>query len=289
MYEKLEVCPVCKNSDFINHLICTDHSITGESFALNKCRKCKLIFTNPRPSEASLPKYYQSDDYISHSNKSSNLINLAYKLVRRYTIRKKVKLLKKYTSGKSILDYGCGTGDFLLACKLRGFHVEGFEPNHFAREQSVNKGIEVITDLKATKQKVDIITAWHVIEHVSELKKTIKLLKKKLNEDGLLIIAVPNINSYDSIHYKEHWAALDVPRHLYHFSQESFGTLLAKTKLQLVDTVPMYFDSYYVSILSEKYLHGKTNFLKAIKIGRKSNQLAKKSGEYSSLIYIIRK
>jgi len=289
MYEKLEVCPVCKNTSFSNFLICKDHSISGESFALTQCKKCSFVFTNPRPDESTLPGYYESEDYISHSNKSNSLINFIYKLVRNYTLQQKIKLIKKYTSEKKILDYGCGTGEFLQACQKKGFNTIGFEPNQSARNQTIDKGIQTVESLDDLKEKVDVITAWHVIEHVPDLKKTIKTLKKKLNKEGILIIALPNLNSYDAKYYKEYWAGLDVPRHLYHFTQESFGTLIAKTKLSLIDTVPMYFDSYYVSMLSEKYREGKNNFLKAFKVGYTSNREAKKTGEYSSLIYILNK
>lgn len=289
MYEKLEVCPICKHTNFTNYLISTDNSITGESFALVKCTKCELVFTNPRPNEENLPKYYDADDYISHSNKPNNLINFIYKIVRNYTISRKVSLVKKYTSGKAILDYGCGTGEFLQSCQKQGFNSYGFEPSSSASRQAEEKNITLVKDLKKLKEKVDVITAWHVIEHVSELKKTIKILQKKLNNDGVMLIAVPNLNSLDSQIYGEYWAALDVPRHLYHFTQETFGKLIAKTKLTLVETIPMHFDSYYVSMLSEKYMSPKGNIFNAIKNGYKSNSNARRTGEYSSLIYVLKK
>ena len=289
MYEKLEVCPVCKHTDFKNFLICTDHSISGESFALNQCTKCSVVFTNPRPSESALPKYYEDPNYISHQNKSTNLINFVYKLVRNYTLSRKVRLLQKYSAGTTVLDYGCGTGDFLATCQKKGYTTYGYEPNPLAREQAESKGLTVVEDIKKIKDDVDIITAWHVLEHVSELRKTVKILRKKLSKTGILVIAVPNLNSHDSAYYKEYWAALDVPRHLYHFTQHSFGKLLEATKLKLIHTIPMHFDSYYVSLLSEKYKNQKDNYFQALKRGYLSNQKAKKTGEYSSLIYVVRK
>ena len=144
MYERLEVCPICKHTSFENYLICNDHSISGESFALNKCHKCELVFTNPRPDDNSLGKYYEDDNYISHANKSSNLTNFLYKLVRRYTLSKKVNLLKKFSKGHSILDYGCGTGEFLQACQNKGFTTYGYEPNEIAKKQAENKGIQIV-------------------------------------------------------------------------------------------------------------------------------------------------
>ena len=289
MYEKLEVCPVCKHTSFTNFLICTDFSITGESFALNQCKKCTLVFTNPRPSEQALPDYYKHPNYISHQNKSTTLVNFVYKIVRQYTNSRKAKLLRNYSKGKTLLDYGCGTGEFLAACHTKGYTTYGLEPNESAREQALSKNLQIVENLKALKDPVDIITAWHVLEHVTDLRKTIKALKKKLSKNGIMIIAVPNLDSYDSKYYQEHWAALDVPRHLYHFTQKSFGKLIEVTKMQLVDTIPMYFDSFYVSLLSEKYKHQSNNYIKALRTGYNSNVKAKKTGEYSSLIYILKK
>ena len=289
MYEKLEVCPVCKNTNFNNFLICKDHSVSGESFALNQCTKCSLIFTNPRPGQQSLGKYYESEQYISHSNKSNSVVNFIYKQVRNYTIRQKIKLIRKYTRGTSLLDFGCGTGEFLAQCTKSGFKTFGYEPNENASNQATSKGLSIIQNLKDLNQKMDAITAWHVVEHVPTLRDTIKDLKKKLSKDGILFIAVPNVDSFDARHYKEYWAAYDVPRHLYHFSQNSFGKLIAKCKLHLVDTIPMKFDSYYVSLLSEKYLDGKNDFISALRIGYQSNYQAQKNREYSSLIYVLKK
>jgi len=289
MYEKLEVCPSCKNTNFKNYLICSDHSVSGESFALSKCTKCELVFTNPRPDEEALPKYYESKEYISHTNKANSFINLIYKIARHFTIRSKIKLINSYHNKGTILDYGCGTGHFLKSCESKGWTTYGYEPDKNARAIAESNGLHIIEKIKKTNAKYDIITAWHVIEHVSDLRKTIKKLRSALNENGHLIIAVPNIESYDARYYKENWAAYDVPRHLYHFNQKSFGKLIAKSKLTMVKTLPMKLDAYYISMISEKYINGKNNLLSALRIGRLSNKEAKKSGEYSSLIYILKK
>ncbi|MEM7298136.1 MAG: class I SAM-dependent methyltransferase [Bacteroidota bacterium] len=250
MYEKLEQCPVCKNTHFTNNIIATDHSVSGESFALVQCSKCSLVFTNPRPDQASLPDYYKSDQYISHTDKGNSLVNIIYKLVRNITLRKKHKLIQGYLNKGKLLDYGCGTGYFVSYCQNRGWETLGYEPDQDARSQAEQKGIKLIDDLDEMAGKVDIITAWHVVEHIGELRKTLKSLKSKLEKGGFMFIAVPNLGSYDAKHYQEFWAAYDVPRHLYHFTQESFGKLIAKLKLQHIDTLPMKFDSYYVPILS---------------------------------------
>jgi len=290
MYEKLEECPVCKNTRFDNFLICEDHSVSGESFALVKCRKCSLIFTNPRPKEDNLSSYYQSTDYISHTDKGNSLINWVYKLVRKYTLGKKVSIVNRL-NGKAgtLLDYGCGTGDFLKEANQKGWHAFGYEPDENAKNIAEKKNPQrIFSTLKNEKQTFDIITAWHVIEHVADLKKTVKKLRKMLNPDGYFILALPNNKSFDAEHYGSYWAAYDVPRHLYHFDTDSIQYFSKQFKLVLKEVLPMKFDSFYVSMLSEKY-KGNSNLILAFKTGFKSNKKAKATGEYSSLIYIFSK
>jgi 2-polyprenyl-3-methyl-5-hydroxy-6-metoxy-1,4-benzoquinol methylase len=292
MYERLEKCPSCQNPQFENHLICQDYSVSKESFALVKCKNCNLIFTNPRPGKEELFKYYQSDDYISHTDKGNSLINFIYKLVRKYTLNKKRSLVLSLNQSGKILDYGCGTGDFIKVLSNSKSDVSGFEPDQGARElASIKSNTTIYHSLDQLKsvEKFDVITAWHVIEHVDELRNTLKILRKSLKKGGHMIIAVPNSNSYDANKYKEYWAGYDVPRHLYHFTQDSFSVLIRLQKLSLIKTLPMKFDSYYVSLLSEKYKSGSTNFIKGLLTGMKSNRLATKSTDYSSLIYILKK
>lgn len=290
MFEKLEACPSCGHPKLTNHLICADHSISGESFALVKCEKCTLVFTNPRPDQDGIAKYYESDAYISHANKSKSLVDLAYKSARYITLRKKHKLLSSIATGKRLLDYGCGTGHFLKFMSDKNWEIKGVEPNELARKQAVSKtNDQVHQSIDSIRLEFDIITAWHVIEHVHELEDTFKKLRKRLSEKGHLIIALPNFQSYDAEYYDDFWAGYDVPRHLYHFSQESFYTLALKRKLKIKEVIPMKFDSYYVSLLSENYKHGKSRYFSAIRTGYQSNKKAKRTGEYSSLIYVMTK
>ena len=225
MYEKLEECPVCSSKRFDNYLICDDHSVSKESFALVKCHKCALILTNPRPKKEFLSQYYQSNEYISHTDKANSLTNLIYKIVRSYTLRKKVRLLNRLNAGVGkVLDYGCGTGDFIMKCRKQKWEAYGVEPDDQARSLAVKKNKDsVFADIKDLNEKFDIITAWHVVEHISDLVDTIKALKKKLNNGGSFVIALPNHKSYDAEFYGSSWAAYDVPRHLYHFDQQSMS------------------------------------------------------------------
>jgi 2-polyprenyl-3-methyl-5-hydroxy-6-metoxy-1,4-benzoquinol methylase len=292
MYEKIEICPICKSPKSKNHLIINDHSISNESFALVKCTGCNLLYTNPRPDIQSIWKYYEGDQYISHTNKIISIKDVIYKLVRNYTTKSKFKLLKKYHAHPSVLDYGCGSGFFLTYLKKQKLEVVGVEP---AREKTISTESpiknDVVTNIKEISKdlKVDIITAWHVIEHVHELIKTLKQLRKRLKPGGHMFIALPNPYSFDALYYKEYWAGYDVPRHLYHFDKDTIKALSKKLKMKLVHVYPMIFDSYYVSMLSEKYQGNRYSFIQGLKTGYLSNQKAKSTGEYSSLIYVLRK
>lgn len=292
MYQRLDECPICKHTLLTNEFICKDHAGSQESFALMRCSKCDLLLTNPRPDEQHIAPYYEHNDYISHTNKGNNMINKVYKVVREITLRQKQQFIKSYTSGNRILDFGCGTGTFLKYLQDQQYHVTGTEPAQTPRslaEQNLGQNIPANPFLLKDKKSFDIITAWHVVEHVHELIPTLKQLKKLLSKNGYMFIAVPNHRSYDASHYGLNWAAYDVPRHLYHFNQSSFQYLAKRLKLTLVSTHPMKFDSYYVSMLSERYHSGHSNLFSAFQVGLKSNLLARRTGEYSSLIYVLTK
>lgn len=293
MLEKIDNCPLCNSSLLEKHITCKDHMVSGESFEITQCSNCAFLFTNPRPNPESLASYYDSDQYVSHSNKSNNLTNTIYKIARRFTLTNKLKIINEITDNKSILDYGCGTGYFLNTCKKNGWNINGFEPNDAAREQAIlNTDTTILSTLSEVEKlnEVSLITLWHVLEHIPDLNKTLSILKSKLSTDGKFLIAVPNVESYDAIHYKEHWAAYDVPRHLYHFNINTMNQFLQHHGLKLYKTIPMILDSYYVSLLSEKYKNSQNNYIKSFINGYKSNIYASKNkNNYSSLIYIAGK
>jgi len=294
MYEKLNECPVCSASNLKNHKVVKDHSVSKESFNVMLCENCDFQFTNPRPDEEQIVKYYQSEDYISHSDKANSPINFIYKLARKYALASKRNLINSIAKNKKgrILDYGCGTGYFLDTMKSNGWKTYGLEPNDKARELA-NQKAKVkasIEELNLKNKKFDIITLWHVLEHIHDINNTIKMLKTILKEKGKIVIAVPNIESYDSTIFQEEWAAYDVPRHLYHFSQDTMKTLMLKHGLKVKKVYPMKLDSYYISLLSNKYKYNKSKFLSSFITGYKSNTYANNNqNNYSSLIYVIKK
>lgn len=272
------------------YLTVKDFSVSNETFGLYRDEKYDMLITFPKPNLEKLPSYYESEDYISHSDKKSGLISMLYQFVRSFTLKSKLKTVEQFHPEKGkLLDIGCGTGHFLDLAKKNGWNVTGIEPNQGARTIASSKGITFLDAIKnAEKNAFDVITMWHVLEHVPDLEEQIKQLKRVLKEDGTLFIAVPNFRSYDAKYYKRFWAAFDVPRHLWHFSKKAITKLFQERTMSVVEVRPMKWDAFYVSLLSEKYKKGYVNFIKAIYIGLKSNYKAKKRFQYSSLIYVIK-
>jgi 2-polyprenyl-3-methyl-5-hydroxy-6-metoxy-1,4-benzoquinol methylase len=289
------VCPACHKNDISFEFNAKDNTVTTESFAVWSCSHCCTKFTQDVANENEIGKYYQSENYISHSDTQKGLVNLLYHKVRQFTLVGKRKLVCYETrkSKGNLLDIGCGTGAFINIMKQSSWSVTGLEPDSTASEKAGKLyGIkpqpsEALFHL--TENNYDVITMWHVLEHVHKLDEYINQCKKLLKPTGVLIIAVPNHTSYDASFYKENWAAYDVPRHLYHFSPEGMSLLMQRHGLKVDKVKPMWFDSFYVSMLSEAYRYQKVNLLRAFLVGFYSNlKCLFAPQKCSSVIYIIR-
>jgi 2-polyprenyl-3-methyl-5-hydroxy-6-metoxy-1,4-benzoquinol methylase len=286
-------CPICKSIEIEEHIRLKDYFLTKEEFTITRCKSCGFRFTNPKPQENDIGRYYDSSEYISHTNTEKGLFNKVYHYVRNFAIKRKINLIRQYINQGTVLDIGCGSGEFLNALSEKGYQTFGIEPNKNAREQAIAK---YELDIKEEKglhdfkpSSIEIITLWHVLEHVYNLDDRIKQIKKIIKPEGIVIIAVPNPNSYDAKIYDKYWAAYDVPRHLYHFAQSDMLKLMRTFSFELIKTVPMKFDSYYVSLLSEKYRSGSRRLIPAIVNGFCSNLFAlTHQKNYSSLIYIFK-
>jgi len=284
---------MAKEKDFYKNLqpflSCKDHTVSGEVYQVMINNEYDMLVTNPVPEN--LADYYKSEDYISHTDSKKSILDKVYQAVKNITLKRKLKLIDSFeTSSKNILDVGAGTGDFLKVCQSNSWKVSGIEPSLDARNIAEKKGIHLQEKLSEFKNtKFDVITLWHVLEHVENLSEYILTLHNLLADDGRLIIAVPNFKSNDANYYKEFWAAFDVPRHLWHFSQTSISKLFSEVNMVVEKTIPMKFDGYYVSLLSEKYKSGKMNPLKSFYRGFVSNLKARSTNEYSSLIYVLKK
>jgi 2-polyprenyl-3-methyl-5-hydroxy-6-metoxy-1,4-benzoquinol methylase len=267
-----------------------DYSVSNETFDLYYDETLDMLITHPQPSLENLGKYYESEDYISHTDNKRSLFEKLYHFVKSIALKNKLNLINSLQPNKGkILDIGAGTGDFLSVAKNDGWQTIGVEPSDKAKAIAKNKGVLFVSATSELENhSFDVISMWHVLEHVPDLDKQIKELKRLLKPTGTLVIAVPNFKSFDAKHYGKFWAAFDVPIHFWHFSKTAIQLLFEKEEMKLEKVLPMKFDSFYVSLLSEKYKSGKMNFIKAFFIGLESNWKASQQFEYSSHIYIIK-
>lgn len=288
-------CPICNSRSFTELLTCKDYTVSQESFIVKKCTVCKLGITSPRPSDEDLGRYYESEAYISHANTRKSLFDRIYQTARRYTTQWKIDIIKEYNPVPNIklLDYGCGTGHFLHQASTTGIRIDGLEPNDKARKQAealLSK--HIFKNIGELTSRYDVITLWHVLEHIPNFPTIVHQLHKSLNTNGMLFVAVPNMRSADADRYQQFWAAYDVPRHLWHFNKDNMKMFLESFGFDFVGIAPMKLDAFYVSMLSEKYKTGKLGLSTAIKgtiHGFLSNRKAATTSEHSSLIYIARK
>jgi 2-polyprenyl-3-methyl-5-hydroxy-6-metoxy-1,4-benzoquinol methylase len=284
-------CPICGLDESKVFLNSKDYSTSKESFSIRECGSCSFRFTSPIPAEDKIGEYYQSKEYISHTDSSAGLMNKVYRLVRKLAIKKKEQLARNGVLDKSLLDIGCGTGDFLSFCKTNGWNVLGLEPDNGARAICKEKQVEThhIDHLHhLPESSFSVVTMWHVLEHVYHLNRDFNQIRKILKPEGKLIIAVPNCSSHDAQKYGKFWAAYDLPIHLYHFRPGDMRRFAEKHDFSVDQILPMKYDSYYVSMLSEKYKNG--NLFNAFLSGFMSNRKATKgSNKYSSQIYILSK
>lgn len=290
--EIITECPVCSKSSFKPYLVCKDYLVSQQDFNIVACTNCGFRLTNPRPDVNQIGAYYQSKNYVSHNDESTGLVNSVYRLVRNYTLKSKLKLINTLSTEKGrILDIGCGTGYFLETCQSNNWQIMGTEPDKEARrvaQQKLKVDIKSDLDLLVEEDSFDIITLWHVLEHVPNLKEVIDKVHKLLKPEGALLVAVPNSDSFDAHYFKQYWAAYDVPRHLYHFTPKTIKHLFNDLGFNLFTQKPMVFDAYYIAMLSTTYQRGKSDYIRSLKLGLKSNKEAKQTGNWSSLIYIFK-
>lgn len=294
MTEEITSCFVCGRHQPELLFEGKDFFLTGETFRVMKCGHCGFLYTMPRPGPEVIGRYYESQEYISHSGTSKGLVNTLYLLVRNFTLGRKVRLIRRLKPEGKILDIGCATGEFLAMCREHHYEPYGVEPSRQAREAAASK-LNLYVDPEEMLAEYpegffDVITLWHVLEHVHDLNGRIREISRVLKPDGVLIIAVPNSQSADSQAYKKFWAAWDLPRHLYHFSRESLNNLFVKHLYRIEKVIPMKFDAFYVSMLSEKYKRGHPDYLRGILNGFRSNISAcLHQKNYSSLIFVLKK
>ena len=293
--QTIEQCPVCSCESLGRTTNVTDHSISGKSFSIVECGACQFAFTSPRPDQQHIGVFYQSDTYISHTNSNKTWRDKINQLSRQWMVRRKHKAIHKYHPHGQLLDIGCGTGDFLAHQMSRGYLVTGVEPNLTARESAIAAhAIPVFPqiDLVPALEQFQVVTMWHVLEHVPEIRSTLKQVFARLADRGIFVIAVPDRESWDAKHYGPFWAAYDVPRHFWHFRQQDLFRLLKEHGFELVTTRRMWLDAFYIAMLSESYKGGNRliGLVRAFAVGAWSNIIATFTrAPTSSTMYVVRK
>ena len=292
--QPVKICPVCGASEWKFVFAVQDHSISKEKFSLHECVRCSVRLTIDAPVKEKIGRYYKSADYISHTNTSQGVLNKLYQWVRSWMLHQKRKLIESQvkSSSGSLLDYGSGAGAFVAYMQKAGWKATGIEPDEDARSVAKQDfGVELLQEsalFSLAPAQFDVITLWHVLEHVHDLQTTLTALKRLLKPSGLLLIAVPNYTSTDACFYGPAWAAYDVPRHLYHFSPASMEVCMQKNQLSVKSMQPLWFDSFYVSLLSTRFLQGKTNYWQGVWQGIYSTMATlRNTSRCSSLIYLI--
>ena len=290
--ENVEQCPACGHAQQKPFLVAKDYTVSKEHFSIVRCEGCQLLFTNPRPRANEAGPYYQSDDYISHSNTQKGFINALYHRVRTITLRQKTNWIQAYQGGnKELLDIGCGNGHFLHACQQAGWNISGMELDP-ATAQRASELIQQpiypnLSEIPVDKQ-FQLISLWHVLEHVYELEAYFTFFKSRIQPGGKLMLALPNSKSFDAGYFGEFWAAYDVPRHIYHFDPATITSLAARYGFRLAKQRGQIFDSFYIALLSHQYKTGSKNMVMSFAVGLWSNILAwTKTGNYSSNLYIF--
>jgi 2-polyprenyl-3-methyl-5-hydroxy-6-metoxy-1,4-benzoquinol methylase len=288
--EKLNHCPVCKGTTLVPLGEFKDHMVSKELFELSKCGACSHVFTNPRIEESNIGPYYDSPDYISHTDDNRGLFAQLYQRLREVNLKRKRSLVKKFAQGGSLLDIGCGTGQFLHFMLDSGFSAAGVEVNEGARKKASSRA-SVASSISEIEGDFETITMWHVLEHVYDLDALFAFFNSNLK--GHAIIAVPNHESHDALHYGSNWAAWDVPIHVHHFNKNSLAVLAENHGFEIAHIEPMKLDSYYISLLSEQFKAGRNqrtvgDWIRGFVQGALSNAKAG-SNNTSSLIYVLRK
>ena len=268
-----------------------DYLVSGETFSILWDESKGFAATNPQPFADKLGSYYESEAYISHNESQQSVVGFLYRFARKYMFRIKHNMFKKLLPGDAtILDYGCGTGGFLEYTSSKSYKSFGVETNANARDQAIGKNLNIAESWeKLSQEKFNLICMWHVLEHVSDLDQCVQEIQKRLNTNDILLIAVPNLNAFDALHYAEFWAAFDVPRHLWHFSQSGIKQLIEPNGFDLIAQHPLILDALYIAYVSEKHKGSLFALIKGIFRGLQSNWKAKKTGEYSSMVYLFRK
>ena len=286
-------CPWCGSDKAQINLWLKDEFLSKEDFHICECLNCGLLYTMPRPSKDKIGEYYKSEEYYSHQENKKGFIPKVYEAVKKTNLKHKYKLASNGLKVGKVVDIGCGVGDFLHTAEMHGWECTGVEPSEDAKviaQKRMNGKIISSEDLENIPEGYfDLITMWHVLEHVDDLRWQVEQLRRLVKPKGRIVIALPNYKSYDGQYYKELWAAYDVPRHLNHFNKTTLTNIFKASGMELVKMDKLRWDAYYISYMSEQYKLHSLPLVRGAYRGWISNCKARRSGEWSSLVYVFEK
>ena len=284
-------CPWCGSENAQLHLELKDLFLTQEPFKILECKECGLLYTTPRPNKDEIGRYYKSEEYYSHQENKEGFIPKVYEKVKSVNLKNKYGIATEGKEKGKALDIGCGVGDFLHTMEQHSWDCTGVEPSEdakvIAKKRIKGQLLSSEEQENLPDNSFDIITMWHVLEHVDDIRWQIQQLHRLCKPGGRIIIALPNYKSYDGQYYKAEWAAYDVPRHLNHFNKETLIKIFEESGLRHMKTEKLVWDAYYISYMSEKYRKHSIPLLRGAFRGLVSNCKARKTGEWSSLVYVF--
>ena len=256
--EKLDRCPACGSPDIGSYTTITDHYYSKENFDIAACKGCGLRFTQNRPAPEEIGRYYDSENYASHdSGKKASVFLKVYQMARDYMLGLKFNLVRQFKpEWKQVLDYGTGEGFFTEYLLKKGKDASGIEPSAVARENFKSRtGKTLFEDIDAlpADKTFQVITLWHVLEHIHTLRETMEKLTERLEQKGIIVIAIPNQKAKDLEAFGPHWAAWDVPRHLYHWDTDSLSAFMKSLGLVRIHTGQLPLDPFYIGMISARY------------------------------------
>ncbi|MBP7113929.1 MAG: class I SAM-dependent methyltransferase [Candidatus Peribacteraceae bacterium] len=225
----------------------------GEVFSIVRCGTCGFLWTKNPPDERSIGRYYDTADYIPHSDRMPPI----FRLIRWLRNTAKCRMLGAKQG--LVVDIGCGNGTFLMEAKRRGWKTLGVDPVENARKLCSAAGIDAIMPAEMTNipaASADVVTLWHALEHVHDLSGTLTQCRRILRSNGSLLVGVPNIASPLAAAYGQDWAGLDMPLHLWHFTPVTMEKILRSHGFTSPEIRPTWTDDLISAILSEKFAQG---------------------------------
>ena len=243
-------CIICSSKYASSFISLNDRlSNSSKKYNLLKCI-CGFIYLNPRPDIGEINHYYKLDNYDPHKESFNSFWNTAYHYVQKVTLNWKYRIITKYIKKGSLLDIGGGKGEFAQFINKKGWDVT-FQDNmtDLNRRENNSFFVRELSNVNSTK-RFDVITLWHSLEHIHNIKYLFDSINNMLKDSGILIIAVPNMNAPERKFYKYTWAPYDAPRHLYHFNLDSLNKLCQNKGYYIMSKYSLYQDIPYNVILS---------------------------------------